>query len=295
LPGDFVFGEDGLPPAIALARRGANGQVEVTGHTEAMSDRTGSSAPNVILHFADGARVDAPGVLSQALKQSKRNDAPTAIIVVARRDRLAQMRFVNGVTYAEEDGDAWAKRYRVNTSRGPVTLVVAPDGKIVWKHEGELDEASLADAFEKTLVARTPVRPSLLRSGTRIGQQAPNFVFEYAPGHEITFSKIAGRPAVLLFLRPSSTPIAGTLREIKASAPGTKGESPLVLAIVDGKKGRDTKSLPDLGASVTVVPDPDRKIANAYGVTVWPTRLFVDARGVVTNSSHGNGGMESAK
>ncbi|MFN2603571.1 MAG: TlpA family protein disulfide reductase [Gemmatimonadaceae bacterium] len=295
LPGDFAFGEDGIPPAIALARRGPNGLVEVTGHTEAMADRTGSSAPNVIVHFADGTRADAPGVLSQALKASKRNDAPTAIIVVASRDRVAQMRYVNGVTYAEEDGDAWAKRYGVNASRGPATVVVAPDGKIVWKHEGELDGASLSAAFEKTLVARTPVRPALLRTGTRTGQQAPNFLFEYAPGHQITFSKLAGRPAVLLFLRPSSTPMVDVLRDIKASARGTKGEPPLVLAIVDGKNGRGAKSLPDFGSSVTVVPDPDRQIANAYGVTVWPTTLFVDVRGVVTSSSHGNSAMESAK
>jgi peroxiredoxin len=295
LPGDFAFGEDGIPPAIALARRGSTGHVEVTGHTEAMADRTGSSAPNVILHFADGTRADVPSVLSQALKESKRNDAPTAIIVVASRERLAQMRYADGVTYAEEDGDAWAKRYGVNTSRGPVTLVVAPNGKIVWKHEGDLDGASLSAAFGKTLVARTPVRPALLRTGTRIGQQAPNFVFEYSPGHQITFSKIAGRPALLLFLRPSSTPIVEALREIKANAKGARDESPLVLAIVDGKDGRGAKSLPDLGGTVTVVPDPDREIANAYGVTVWPTTLFVDARGMVTSSSHGNTGTESAK
>lgn len=294
LPGDFAFGEDGVAPAIALARRGASGHVEVTGHTEAMPDRTGSSAPNVVVHFADGTRADAPGLLSQALKQSKRNDAPTAIIVVASRDRLAQMHYVGGVTYGEEDGDAWAKRYGVSASRGPVTLVVAPNGKVVWKYEGELDAASLSAAFEKTLVARTPVRPSLLRTGTRIGHPAPNFVFECSPGHQMTFSKLAGRPALLLFLRPSSTPIVEALREIKANAKGTKGESPLVLAIVDGKDGRGAKSLPDLGGSVTVVHDPDRKIANAYGVTVWPTTLFVDARGIVTNSSHGNNGMESA-
>ena len=85
------------------------------------------------------------------------------------------------------------------------------------------------------------------------------------------------------------------LREIKAIAQETKSESPLVLAIVDVKDGRGTKSLPDLGGSVTVVPDPDRRIANAYGITVWPTTLFVDARGIVTSSSHGNTGMESAK
>jgi peroxiredoxin len=260
-----------------------------------MPDRTGSSAPNVIVHFANSSSADAPRVLSQALKQSKRNDAPTAIIVVASRDGLAQMRYVSGVTYAEEDGNAWGKRYGVSTSRGPVTLVVAPDGRIVWKHEGELDGESLSGAFAKTLVARTPVRPSLLRTGTRIGQQAPNFLFEYAPGHQITFSKLAGRPALLLFLRPSSTPIVSALREIKANAQGTRAESPLVLAIVDGKNARGAKSLPDLGGSVTIVADPDRKIANAYGVTVWPTTLFVDARGIVTSSSHGNGGMESAK
>src|SRR5207247_1189022 len=136
-----------------------------------------------------------------ALKQSKRTDAPAAIIVVASRDRLAQMRYAAGVTYAEAEGDAWAKRFGVSSSRLPVTLLAAPDGKIMWKHEGELDAASLSAALGKSLVARTPVRPFLLRTGTRIGQSAPNFVFEYSPGHQITFSKLAGRAAILLFLR----------------------------------------------------------------------------------------------
>ncbi len=294
LPGGFVVDEDD-PPVIALARRGQSGHVEVTGHTEASPDRTGSSAPNLVVHFADGAGADAPGILSQAVKQSKRDDAPTAIVVVASPDRLSQMRYVPGVTYASEEKGAWAKRFGVSSSRGPVTLVVAPDGKITYKHEGEIDAGSLTAALGKSLVARTPVRPSLLRTGTRIGQPAPNFVFEYAPGHQITFSKLAGREAILFFLKPASIPIVDSLRDSRSMARAKNGIAPMVFAIVDGKDGRGATTPPELGGSVTIVPDPDRKIANAYGVTVWPTTLFVDARGIVTNSSHGNSGRESAK
>ena len=289
IPGDLVFGDEGAS-VIALARRGEGGNVEVTGHTEATPDRTGSGAPNLVVYFADGARADAPAILSQALKQAKRNDAPTAIVVVGSGDRLARMRYASGVTYASEDNGAWARRYGVNASRGPVTLVVAPDGKIVWKHEGEIEANSLSATLGKSLVARTPVRPSLLRSGTRIGQSAPNFVFEYAPGHQITFSKLAGRPAILFFLKPSSSPIVESLRELKSMAEGKNGDKPMIFAIVDGETSRNAKSSPNIGDSVTIVPDPERKIANAYGVTVWPTTLRVDARGIVTSASNMSGG-----
>ena len=181
-----------------------------------------------------------------------------------------------------------ARRFGVKAPRGPVTLIVAPNGKVVWKHEGEIEIGSLSATLGKSLVARTPVRPSLLRTGTRIGQAAPNFIFEYAAGREITFSKLAGRPSILFFLKPSSSPIVDALRQLRAMARGKNGEQPMVFAIVDGKTSRDAKASPDIGDSVTIVPDPDRKIASAYGVTVWPTTLLVDSRGIVTSGSSMN-------
>lgn len=291
VPGDFTLDELD-PPVILLARRGQSGQVEVTGHTEARPDRTGSGAPNLVVHFTNGA--DASAILSQSLKEAKRSDAPAAIVIVAPPDRVSQLRYVAGVTYASDERDAWAKRFGVGGSRRPLTIIVAPDGKTTWKHEGEIDAASLTAALGKSLSARTPVRSSLLRSGTRIGQPAPNFVFEYAPGHQITFSKLTGREAILFFLKPDSTPIVDALREMKSMADGKSGAAPMVFAILDGKNSHRAQSPLDLGEAVTIVPDPDRKIASAYGITVWPTMLFVDARGVVTNTSHA-GGARSAK
>jgi peroxiredoxin len=298
IPGDFEIGEDGDFPIIALTRRGNNGLVEVTGHTAARADRTGSGAPNLVVHFADGTTPDVAGTLSDALNESKRGaEAPTAIVVVAPADRLSQMQHASGVTFAEDDDGSWRRRFGVSGGRGAMTLVVAPDGRVVSTHEGNPDKATLGKTLAKSLVSRTPVRASLLRTGTRSGQPAPNFLFEYAPGHQITLSKLAGRPALLLFYRPSAKPSEEALRELSSKAREMNGNGPMILAISDGKDSTSAMKSSSQTAPppVTFVPDPDRKIAAAYGVTVWPTTLFVDALGFVSDTSYEHDGRKSAQ
>jgi len=131
-------------------------------------------------------------------------------------------------------------------------------------------------------------------SGVRIGHPAPNFLFEYAPGRQITFSKLAGRSATLVFLGRASEPGMETLRDLRQKTTSGNGQAALILAIVDEEKSSaSSKGAREFEQGVTVVRDAGRRIAAAYGITVWPTTVSIDALGVVTAATYGNDGRRS--
>jgi len=294
---------EGLEPSVggellmvALTQPGPGGLVEVAGHASARPDGTGGGTPNRIVHFADDKTAGHLEFLLWALRESKREDAATAVLAVLTADQLARARYTQDVIYAEEQGGAWARAFRVKTTRRPVTLIVAPKGGVVWQHEGELDKETLAAALRKLLVKTGPVRLGLLRLNLRIGRPAPNFLFEYAPGRGLTLRKLAGRPVVLVFWRSSSKPSIEAVRDLQKTSPKAGGQRPVVLAINDGEVGELAKRVAaENGFSAIVVPDPQREISAAYGVSIWPTTVFIDASGVVRNIRYGRYSGEQAE
>ncbi len=57
---------------------------------------------------------------------------------------------------------------------------------------------------------------------------------------------------------------------------------PLILAIEDGNDEELARNIAGSEEeAVIVVSDPERQIARAYGVTMWPTIVFLDAGGIV--------------
>jgi hypothetical protein len=283
----FPIGGSNETAMMAIARKGNGGNVEVTGHAPTSSRIGGYDSPNVIVYFADGGEVDNLALLSRALDQSGRDDAPTAIVVVMSSARLAATPWMDGLIYAEDDDGAWRKRYGLPDSRQSTTIVANPDGHVLWKADGRIDAIALADALRKVLVRRGPVRPVIIPARTRIGHAAPNFLFEYSPGQELTLRTIAGRSAILVFWRSLSAASVDALRAAAASSKGGPGD-PLVFAINDGDDAEVARRLArDVGPAVTIVPDPDRKISDAYGVTMWPTTILLDEGGVVRSIQYG--------
>ena len=282
-----ALGFDGSPPLVALAHAGAGGRVEVLGHVPASVDRSGGGTPNLVVQFAGAAQSDRQENLLQALSESERRDATTAVLFVAPRGQLDKVRYVKGVTYAEHDS-GWERRFDVSPARGPVTLIVEPGGKTVWRRDGELDSRTLAAALRDFLVARSPVRAALQPAGARIGQPPPNFLFEHAPGKQVTLRKLTGRPTVLVFCNPSSKQSVDAVRHAPLEARGPKGGGQLILAILDGE-GRDAahRVSAELGSGIPVVPDPERRISRAYGVAMWPTIVTVDKDGIVRAVNYG--------
>jgi peroxiredoxin len=278
---------NGALPLVALAHPGPRGLVEVAGHASARPDGTGGGTPNRIVHFADETTASSLEFLLQAVRESKRQDAAAAVLAVLTPSLLAKTRYTEGVIYAEEQGDGWTRAFGVKTTRRPLTLIAGPRGDVLWQHEGELDSQTLGTALRRHLVSGS-VRLRMLRLSVRIGQPAPNFLFELAPGKGLTLRKLAGRPTVLVFWKSSSKPSVEAVRDLQRSTEKAGGQRPIVLAINDGEASELAKKVAaENGLSATLATDPQRKISLAYGVNVWPTTVFIDARGVVRGIRYG--------
>lgn len=278
----------GAMAMVALTQPDPRGMVEVTGHAAARSAPTSPGTPNLIVHFAAEGTAPDLEVLTNGLRESKRNDAATAILAVVSHDRLASTRYTPGVTYAESGDGNWDRIFRVKSARLPLTVIAGPKRDILWQHEGEIDSRTLAEALRKYLVRTGPARISLMRSSVRIGESPPNFLFEHAPGAEITLRKLTGQPVTIVFWNSSSKPSIEAVRDLEHTGAYEGKQRPVILAVNDGESSEDAKRA---GAgnklSATVVPDPDRQIARAYGVDIWPTIVSIDASGLVSGIRYG--------
>lgn len=276
LPG-LNLGEVDSIPTIALARQGASGQILVTGH--AVPQAAGRAAPNLLVHFADAKSAATLTTLTEALSNTKRPDAPTGVMAVVPVGHLEKLAYTPGIIYAENDA-AWERAFGLGKAARPLTVIVDPTGKVVWRHEGAIEQGKLTTALTKMLAPTYIDPPKLLRPNVRSGQPAPNFLFEYSSGRELPLSKLKGRRVVLVFWHSSSAP---SKQAIAAALQAKNGaQSPLVLAINDGESPEHAhRVLAEKKISAIAVADPGRQIATAYGVTAWPTIVSIDASGII--------------
>jgi peroxiredoxin len=271
---------EAMPPAIALVERDSQGLVNVTAHTRVRTGARGN-APNVLVHFGDSQSADHLEELVAALRESGRDDGTTAVVAVLDADQLKRAPFVAGVTYGDNSDKAWNSLLGTTQEGRATTLLVTPDGKVAWRHEGELRREALRDALRQHAAPIKNVRITAHRSNLRIGHPPPNLLFEYAPGRLLTLRKASGRPVVLVFWRGSAPASIDAVRELQSRAE-YEGASPLVLAINDGDAPESAaKIAADNRWTAILVSDPERTIAQEYGITVWPTIIDVDALGVV--------------
>jgi AhpC/TSA family len=280
-------------PSVALTYADAQGQVQVVGHASARPG-VGGGTPNLLVHFADGQTSSRLDFLTQALAESKREDAVTAVLAVLTPDQLSKARHTEGVIYAEDQDGAWEKLLGVKGTGRPVTLIVGSRGNVVWQKEGGVDVATLTAALQKFLVRTPPVTRGMLRVNLRLGQPAPNFLFQYAPGRELTLRKLSGTPCTLIFWKSTSKASIQAVRDLRNGANETiskaSGQEQVILAINDGESGELARAVAaENGFADAVVIDPERAIAVAYGVSFWPTIVFTDDAGVVTGIRYGHG------
>ena len=275
-------------PMAVLSRPGPNGAIEIVGHAPAARDDKARATPNLVVHFGTAESAGRLDHLIAALNKSGRGDAPTAVVAVLDRSELSRARYVDGVVYAESD-ERWANTWNVVVERRPFTVVIDASGKAAWQHAGDLDPAVLIDVLRRVLRPSRFAGASMVRPGVRIGQVPPNFVFSYAPGHELTLRKLTGRPVMLVFSR-SRAHIAEGDQHGAATAPlhpAWQGAVVLNIHFGDGTP-RPVQDAARVTAHMTDVPDPTRAIAKAYGVAAWPTTVYIDARGVVRDVRHGH-------
>ncbi len=276
-------------PVIAMARRGTAGHIVVTGH--AAPQAAGRAAPNLLVHFADANSAADLKVLTQALHHAKRPDSSTGVIAVVPVGHLEKLHYTPGIIYAENDA-AWERPFGLGNAARPLTVIVDPTGKVVWRHEGAIEKQALSTALKEKLAPTFTGPPKLLRLNATLGQPAPNFLFQYTSGRQLTLSKLKGRTVALVFWRSHSAP---SMQAIGAALQAKNGAQPLVLAINDGETAEHAhRALSQAKLSAIPVADPGRKIASAYGVSAWPTIVSIDASGIISGIQFGYAEGEAA-
>ncbi len=200
---------------------------------------------------------------------------------------MSKARFTPGIIYAD-DQDAWQTALGLEGVKPPLTLIVNPRGGIAWKHEGAIEVEKLSAALAKFLVKRSPVKVTVPRLNTRIGQPAPNFLFEYSPGREMPLSKLSGQSLILVFWKASVNASILAVRELQNVKASGKVKAPTVLAVNDGDDPETARAVAaESGITATLVTDPKREISAAYGVSLWPTIVAISASGAVTGIRYG--------
>jgi peroxiredoxin len=228
-----------------------------------------------------------------AVGASKRPDAATAVLAVLSSDQLSKARHVPGVIYSEDQGGSWAKLLGVNATR-PVTLIVGLKGQVLWRKEGAVDNATLVAALQKFLVKTAPITLGMLRSNLRLGQSAPNFLLQYAPGRETTLRKLTGTPCTLVFWKSTSPVSIQAVLDLQKGrqkiANPTGGAAQVLLAVNYGEDPELARAVAaENGFSDALVLDSQREIAIAYGVTILPTTVYTDEAGVINGLRYGYG------
>ena len=272
----FKLTQSKKPPDVALTRVAPSGALEMMGQTSPWVSGSG----NLIVHFPDETSAAHLDFLTQALRESGRTDTATSLLAVLAPDQWATIKPTEGVIFAEDVNGDWEGALEVK--RRSATLVIGRSGDVVWRHDGELSSAHLAGALKTHLVAGGRFSPRLVQASVRIGQLPPNFLFEYAPGRELILRKLIGRPVVLVFWKSSSKASLEALQYLQEIFGQDATQGPVVLAINDGEAPEAAKEVAaENRLSAILVTDPDREISLAYGVSIWPTTISVDARGLV--------------
>ncbi len=279
---------------IALAQPSPAGQVQVVGHFAAQTDVAGRGTPNLVVYFASAKTANFADVVTRVVNSRKQKNAATVVLAVVPSQQISKLRYTPGVVYAEERDRVWAQLFGVKSSEEPVTLIVNPEGRVLWEAAGDVNEAALAAALEKHLVVCGLGWSGQIRSNVRIGQPAPNFLFSYADGKNLTLRKLIGRSVAIVFSSGSAASL-DAVRTAQQSAARSNSDPPLVLVISD----QDPKSAAASASAgkhpPIIVPDPKREIAAAYGVQVWPTTVSVDGSGLVAAIQFGAHAMVTSE
>ena len=279
---------------IALAQPSPAGQVQVVGHFAAQPDVAGRGTPNLVVYFASTKTANFADVVTRVVNSRKQQNAATVVLAVVPSQQISKLMYTPGVVYAEERDRVWAQLFGVSSTEEPVTLIVNPEGRILWEAMGDVDEAALAAALEKHLVVCGFGWSGMIRSNVRIGQPAPNFLFSYADGKNLTLRKLIGRRVAIVF--SSGTPASrDAVRTAQQPSARSNSDPPLVLVVSDQDPKSAAASSSGGKLSPIIVPDPKREIASAYGVQVWPTTISVDGSGLVAAIQLGAHAMATTK
>ena len=287
------WGATAVVPVWRTAAPDALVENAIAAHVNAFAPaRTRQPGANALVYFADAPSGKPLEVFEGVLAQRTRRDPPVGLIVVLPVGSLREKRAAIcqklgspkpdlpvATMITEDYGSGWSKTFGVTTR--PATYLMDAQGQCAWQHEGPVDAAAIAAALKEHAVAGGRSRLQLLRPKIQPGDRAPDALFEYEHGERIALRKLAGRAVALNFWKSWSAPCIeelGHLQRLHDRA----GKHLVIVAINDGE---DPECVEEIRRThhltLTLVSDPERKIALLYDVSCWPTTVWIDATGVV--------------
>ena len=246
---------------------------------------------NTIIHFTDGTSMGSLDQLRKALQVSG-GGAAVSLLAVIPEGQLGKLEPFNldlknaAFAWSEDNEGGWRKGFQISTT--PATFVINPSGNVVWNCTGETDKDALSTALREHLVPGGTLSMRMLQLSVKVGEYAPDFPFEYAPGQEIALRKLKGRPVVLAFWQSWSRQCIEELRPLDAWQGKSMQDGLVVLAISDDRDAaRARQVFKDNGFTMTLVSDTSRRISQLYNTVVWPTTVSIDPNRVVTGIQMG--------
>ena len=141
------------------------------------------------------------------------------------------------------------------------------------------------DASEDAAAAVSQVEVQGVASAPRVGEVAPGFVATALDGSEVSLDALRGRPVWLVFVATWCSGCRAEMPDVQAAHEAGGPQGVQVVAVYVGEGPSVVGGYVDrLGLTFTQVPDPQTKLAAAYGVMGVPAHFFIDASGVVRHT-----------
>lgn len=265
-------------PLLPLTSVGADGRARVTGHYDPWA---GGAAPSnggtcLLVHFANADWPATQSALTEALGARKKEGA--LIVVVALppgSDPIGETAVEDvPVVVALDDDGRWARAYEVEGA--PATVLVGPQGTVVWRDDEPLKPATLAKALDKHAEEGSRVSRHPLRTAVRQGGRSPDFPIGLLGGAELSVRRLQGRDVLLVFWSSRSEPSVRHVHDLARLMSARNGSETVVVAVGDGETADAVQALARREPlPFPVLPDPQRVIASRFGISCWPTTILV--------------------
>ena len=144
------------------------------------------------------------------------------------------------------------------------------------------------------MISSTLISYDLEKNGSRIaiGQPAPDFTLQAPNGREFRLGFYLGQPVLVHFFTTWCGPCEAEIPVLK-SYYKTYTPSLALLAVDEGDRSKSVENyIAEHALTFPVMLDPRLKVGRSFGITVYPTSVFINPRGEVAAIHIGT--MESA-
>jgi peroxiredoxin Q/BCP len=185
------------------------------------------------------------------------------------------------------------------TKSGPTKKPAVKAKKVAAKVKPSAKKAS-SKAAPKPAKIKATAKPASKSEGITVGDRAPSFKLKDQAGKELSSSALAGSPYVLYFYPKDDT--TGCTKEacgFRDSFRAFGQKKARVIGVSPDSEASHARFVAKYGLPFTLLADPDKVLANAYGVWVKKqnygreymgilrSTFVVDGKGVVQKAWRG--------